>query len=75
VRGMAGFKNIWKIPEELHKFLHGGPGEYGGRGGLWNEAWWKELEKIGGAAKASVEQVVEIRDKLIKMFGLERFRP
>jgi hypothetical protein len=75
VRGMAGQKNIWMIPEEIHKYLHGGPGAFGGRGGKWNEAWWRELDLLGGVDQAEVDDVVRIREKLVRLFGLEEYRP
>ncbi len=71
VRGMAGQRNIWQIPEDLHKQLHGG----GPRGGRWNKDWWDELDALGGPERATVEQVVEIRAKLVSRYGLEEFRP
>jgi len=77
VRGMAGQRNIWEIPEDLHKYLHGG----GPRGGRWNEAWWRELQlRYGGtpekaAEMADVDGIVTIREKLVREFDLEEYRP
>ncbi len=71
VRGMHGCKNIWQIPEDLHKYLHGG----GPKGGRWNQAWWDELRVAGGPESVTAEQVVGIREKLIRQFNLEQYRP
>jgi|GEM_PF-4612577 len=70
VRGRRGSPNRWKIPEDLHKDIH-----RGARGGPWNDAWWRELDALGGPEKAEVQDLVLIRDKLIRLFGLEEYRP
>jgi len=66
---MKGCKNIWKIPEELHKLLHGGAS-----GGIWNTRWWEEVKKIG-LDTITADDVVRIREMLVSEFGLGVFRP
>jgi len=68
---MKGTKNIWPIPEDLHKLLHSG----GPRGGDWNRRWWEELKEAGGVENASVSDVVRIREQLVEEFGLGMYRP
>jgi len=67
VRGKKGAPNIWDIPEEVHKKIHAGPG-----GGRYNERWIEEIRKL---EKITPEAVVEIRDRLVKEFGLDPWRP
>ena len=70
VRGRRGAPNRWLIPEHVHKDLH-----RGAQGGPWNDAWWRELDAIGGPKKAQVEDALQIREKLVRIFGLEEYRP
>jgi hypothetical protein len=53
----------------------GGRGPYGGRGGPWNAAWWRELGGESVVELAEVEDIVRIKDKLIQEFQLEIYRP
>ncbi|MCH8806241.1 MAG: hypothetical protein IH986_09160 [Planctomycetes bacterium] len=70
VRGRKGAPNVWRIPEDLHKDIH-----RGAQGGLWNNAWWAELDAVGGERAAEVGDVLRIREKLIRAFGLGEYRP
>jgi intein/homing endonuclease len=65
IRGVKGTPNIKYIPEWLHKAIH-----TGGRGGAYNARFIKELEKLGDPKKITPEKVLEIRDMLVKEFGL-----
>jgi len=68
VRGRAGAPNRWSIPEDLHKAIHKGPG-----GGAYNEAFKRRLLDLEGTP--TVNDVIRIRDDLLKQFGLEGYRP
>jgi RHS repeat-associated protein len=68
VRGRAGAPNRWSIPKDLHESIHRGPG-----GGAYNEAFKQRLSELG--RNPSVEDVLRIRDDLVKQFGLEGYRP
>ncbi|RMD64559.1 DUF2380 domain-containing protein, partial [Candidatus Parcubacteria bacterium] len=71
VRGVKGAPNRWLIPEDVHREIH-----KGARGGLYNERWKEELAVIiESGQRITVENVLRIRDKLIKEFGLEVYRP
>jgi RHS repeat-associated protein len=67
VRGKKGAPNIWDIPENIHKQIHSGPG-----GGRYNQRWIEELQKL---RKTTPEAVLEIRDRLVREFNLEKWRP
>jgi len=66
--GKKGFPNRWGIPQSLHRGLHRGPG-----GGIYNETWKSMLRELGRVPE--VEDVLRIREGIIKLFDLERFRP
>jgi RHS repeat-associated protein len=68
VRGQAGAPNRWSIPEDLHKAIHEGRG-----GGAYNDAFKQRLRDLG--RDPAPDDVVRIRDDLVKQFGLEGFRP
>ena len=67
VRGKKGAPNIWNIPEEIHKNIHSGPG-----GGRYNARW---IEELGKLKEITPEAILEIRDRLVKEFGLDPWRP
>ncbi|MFN0136017.1 MAG: polymorphic toxin-type HINT domain-containing protein [Phycisphaerae bacterium] len=68
----------WKIPEAQHKAIHGGVGNgyrsSGGalnpRGGGYNARWRAELHAIGGPERATTAQILEIRNRVARDFGL-----
>ena len=68
VRGSAGAPNRWSIPEDLHKSIHKGPG-----GGAYNEEFKRRLLELEGSA--TVDDVLRVREDLVKLFGLEGYRP
>jgi RHS repeat-associated protein len=68
VRGRAGAPNRWRIPKELHENIHAGPG-----GGAYNEEFIRRLQNLNRAP--TVDDVVRIRDSLVRQFGLESYRP
>jgi hypothetical protein len=68
VRGRAGAPNRWPIPEDVQKAIHKGKG-----GGAYNDAFKRELETL--RRDPTVEDVLRIRDDLVKRFGLEGYRP
>ncbi|GHT14305.1 hypothetical protein FACS1894170_11200 [Planctomycetales bacterium] len=63
--GKKGLPNKIKISEDLHKKIHKGVG-----GGDYNEAFKKAIQKSGGYGVVTVEQVLAIRDRLVRRFGL-----
>lgn len=69
MRGKRGAPNMWNIPRPLHKKIHEGAG-----GGRYNERFKEELEKIEDA-DLTPGKVLEIRDKLAKEFGIDKYRP
>jgi len=74
VRGVAGHPNRWPIPESLHHWLHGGSGL--GKGGRYNTAWWNAIEATGKTPRQlRADEVLEIRDMLVEVFGVKRYRP
>lgn len=68
IRGKRGAPNIWQIPEDLHKAIHGGPG-----GGLYNQRWKEELGKLR-PEDITPENVLRIRDRLVYEFGIGGYR-
>ncbi len=69
VVGRRGKPNRWRIPRKKHKEIHKGKGS----GGDFNRRWEAELDKLPG--EAEVEDVLRIRDALVKEFGLDGYRP
>jgi len=68
VRGRAGAPNVWEIPKEIHDEIHHGAG-----GGPYNETWKRELQGLGRAP--TVEDIKQLREKITKQFGIDRYRP
>jgi hypothetical protein len=52
----------------LHKSIHKGAG-----GGAYNETFKAKLKELG--RDPTVDDVLSIRDELVKQFGLEGYRP
>jgi hypothetical protein len=46
----------------------------GARGGMYNQAWHERLDKLEETGKITVEGVLRIREELIRVFKLEKFR-
>ena len=67
VRGKKGAPNVWDIPEDLHKKIHSGPG-----GGRYNQRWIEEIKKL---KEITPEAILEIRDRRVKEFDLDPWRP
>jgi hypothetical protein len=63
-------QNAIEIPWDLHDFLHGPPD---GRGGEWNRRWREFFEKPANK-KASKAKIAEFRDKLMKEFGVSKYK-
>ncbi len=64
VRGVRGNPNKWPVPIDIHKQIHKGAG-----GGLYNEAFKARLNKLS-PSNLTAENVVKIRDSLVKEFGI-----
>lgn len=66
VVGRPGLPNRWPIPQELHRSMHP----------RYNQRFKDELSRIMQTGKKpSVEDVLGIRDRLVKEFGIEGYRP
>ena len=72
VRGTVGSKNIWQIPEGLHKWIHGGGGI---GGGSYNQWWIDALTGLGGPESATVADIVRLREAAADAFGLLPYKP
>ena len=67
IRGRKGLPNRKKVRYKKHRKIHEGPG-----GGEYNERFKEEIEKKGGFDKVKKKDILEIRDKLVKEFGLDK---
>ncbi|HOW73396.1 MAG TPA: thrombospondin type 3 repeat-containing protein [Phycisphaerae bacterium] len=70
----------WNIPEDIHQLdVHGplGASIQGVPldGGQYITAWENEIAAAGGYTALTVDEVYEIRDKLVGWFDLEQYRP
>ena len=63
VIGRPGLPNRWSIPRELHTKIHP----------RYNRRFEEELRRLREEPK--VEDVLRIRDQLVKDFNIERYRP
>ncbi len=75
IRGRAGLPNRRPVETERHRGeVHDrsgiSPKKTGISGGKYNLRFQEEIEKLGGYKKVTKEQVLEIRDRLVKEFGL-----
>ncbi|MBK9259932.1 MAG: hypothetical protein IPM54_08870 [Polyangiaceae bacterium] len=71
VQGKPGAPNRWAIPEDVHKRIHKGAG-----GGEWNEKFKSRIDRVRRrTGKLTAEDILKIRDDLVKEFGLEAYRP
>ncbi|MBK9259923.1 MAG: hypothetical protein IPM54_08825 [Polyangiaceae bacterium] len=70
VQGKPGAPNRWAIPEDVHKRIH-----KGARGGEYNAEFKKRLDDVKQKKLLTAEDVLRIRDELVKLFGLEVYRP
>jgi hypothetical protein len=72
VRGVKGKPNIWKIPEDLHKVIHGG----GPRGGVYNRFWHEGIDRILASGRTpTVNDILTIRWGAKMIFKLEKYSP
>ena len=67
----------WDIPQDIHDRLHGkvGVSGYGWPGGAWNTAWENEIAAAGGYKTITADRIYKIRDRLVKWFEIEGYRP
>ncbi len=65
VRGCKGSPNLKPIPYAKHREIHQGPG-----GGAYNEKFKDAIEAAGGNREMTPATVTNIRDNLVKLFGL-----
>jgi len=64
VRGRRGNPNIWPVPGDVHQNIHMNG---------YNDRFIEELEKLGNNPCAA--DIVNIRDNLVKEFGIAKYRP
>jgi hypothetical protein len=50
----VGDKNIFKLPEDVHKYLHKGSG-----GGWWNDMWMGLLKDMPSGKKVDPNEMIE----------------
>jgi RHS repeat-associated protein len=70
VRGKKGAPNIWQIPASVHKVLHSGAGN----GGAYNQAWRTASEPLLERGNITPDEIFGIRDRMVKSFGISRWR-
>jgi hypothetical protein len=71
VRGKRGAPNIWRLPASVHKEIYSGAG-----GGRYNHRWMEELDRTQRQGREiTVNEVLRVREQLIKEFELEKYRP
>ena len=73
--GRAGLPNRKRIDPALHAKIHGGKGYVGTgktgiKGGHYNNAFDRMIESHGGYSTVSKETILEIRDFLVRWFGI-----
>jgi RHS repeat-associated protein len=72
IRGRAGKPNRWSIPADVHIDLH----KKNRPGGSFNDRWRQELGKLDpDKSKWTKEEILSIRDKLVKEFGIDKYKP
>jgi len=74
IKGKAGNPNRWSIPADEHIDLH----KRNRPGGDYNSRWKKELEKLKkrkAKSKWTKKDILKIREKLTKEFGIDKYKP
>jgi RHS repeat-associated protein len=72
LRGKPGDKNIWMIPENLHKYLHSDKMD-GWKGGWWNRVWveaFDEMKQQRLPSSKIIEQLQAIRTVALDQLGI-----
>jgi hypothetical protein len=65
VRGCKGSPNLKAIPYDKHRKIHEGAG-----GGACNEQFKDAINAAGGPANMTPSTITNIRDNLVKLFGI-----
>ena len=75
IKGRAGNPNRWRIPADEHIALH----KRNRIGGDYNRRWIEELhkleQKIPDKSKWTKDDILTIREKLTKEFGIDKYKP
>ena len=75
IKGRAGNPNRWSIPADEHIALH----KRNRVGGDYNKRWAEELQKLEikmpDKSKWTKDDILNIRDKLTKEFGIDKYKP
>ncbi|WP_373192331.1 MULTISPECIES: RHS repeat domain-containing protein [Bacteroidaceae] len=72
IRGRAGNPNRWSIPADEHIALH----KKNRPGGDYNTRWKQELDLLDpDKSKWTKQDILDIRDKLTKEFGIDKYKP
>ncbi len=61
--GRPGLPNRWPVPQQLHRSMHP----------RYNQRFKEELTRLEG--EPDVKDVLRIRDRLAKEFGIDEYRP
>ncbi len=69
IRGCRGSPNIQVIRKEVHEEIHSSTGEYY-PGGDYNRMFDELIETMGGHKNVTVDQVLAIRNMLVRYFDL-----
>lgn len=72
VKGKKGAPNIWQIPEPIHKIIH-----KGAKGGYYNAAWLDAINELKDKSLGKIhpDDIFQIRETLVEIFGLAVWRP
>jgi hypothetical protein len=65
VVGRPGLPNRWAVPKEVHREIHP----------RYNRRFEEEVNKIKANREINVKDVLNIRDRLVKEFGIDMYRP
>jgi RHS repeat-associated protein len=68
VQGRPGARNVWEIPAELHRRIHGGHGRE-----RYNVRWKEEYERLT-PNEITPQKLWEIRDRIVDWCGLGPYR-
>ena len=70
VLGRAGNPNVKQIPMDVHRRIHSSPPGAYYPGGDYNRRFAQLIGERGGNDAVSPKDIIEIRDQLVKEFGL-----
>ena len=77
VRGVRGDRNIFRIPDRLHRWMHSEQ-NIAGPGGWWNKMWkdaYNDLRRRGVRGGRMIEELKRIREFALDNLGIRDFLP